>query len=96
MSLKTVVAAAYLVTTLSARRKRKRKTRWWRRKLFVICETVWSDFYHKLVADDEALFQNFTRMSKEDFECECEKNAACRMLPQWNCVLRLIVQPSSS
>lgn len=72
MSLQTVAAAAYLVIALN--RKRKRKTpRYWRRELYVDGQEIQYNLYNKLVADDDALFRNFTRMSKEDFQYLLEK-----------------------
>lgn len=72
MSLQTVAAAAYLVIALNRKRKRT-KPRWWRRELYVGGQEARNDFYNKLIADDEALFRNFTRMSREDFEYLLEK-----------------------
>lgn len=72
MSLEVIAAASYLVITLN-RRKRRKKPRWWRRELYVNSEEVQNVFFNKLLADDEALFKNFTRMSKEDFDFLLEK-----------------------
>ncbi|KAG8230317.1 hypothetical protein J437_LFUL000587 [Ladona fulva] len=66
MSLDAVAAAAYLIIASNKRRKR-RKQRWWRRELFVGAQESRNEFFEKLVAEDEALFKNFTRISKEDF-----------------------------
>ena len=71
MSLQTVAAAAYLVIALN--RKKRRKPRWWRRELYVDGKEIQCNLYNKLVADDEALFRNFTRMSKEDLQYLFEK-----------------------
>jgi len=67
MSLQAVVAAAYLVIALN-RKKKRRKPRWWKRELYVGSQETQNNFYIKLIADDQALFRNFTRMSKDDFE----------------------------
>ncbi|CAH1976658.1 unnamed protein product [Acanthoscelides obtectus] len=72
MSLQTVAAAAYLVIALN-RKKKRRKPRWWRRQLYVGGQEAQNDFLNKLIADDQALFRNFTRMSQEDFEYLLEK-----------------------
>lgn len=72
MSLQTIAAAAYLVIAIN-RKKKRRKHRWWRRELYVDGQETRNNLYNKLLADDEALFLNFTRMSKEDFEYLLEK-----------------------
>ncbi|CAH1990031.1 unnamed protein product [Acanthoscelides obtectus] len=72
MSLQTVAAAAYLVIALN-RKKKRRKPRWWRRQLYVGGQEAQNDSLNKLIADDQALFRNFTRMSQEDFEYLLEK-----------------------
>lgn len=72
MSLQTVAAAAYLV--IAHNRKRKRKTtRYWKRELYVNGQEIQCNFYNKLVAEDDALLRNFTRVSKEDFQYLLEK-----------------------
>ena len=62
----TVIAAAYLVIR-NARKTRKRKHRWWKKELFIGNVTAHNDFLGRLLANDQSLFTNFSRMSVEDF-----------------------------
>lgn len=71
MSLQIVAAAAYLVIAMN--RKKRKKPRWWRRQLYVDGQNIQCNLYNKLISDDEVLFRNFTRISKEDFEYLLEK-----------------------
>lgn len=71
MSLETVAAAAYLI--ISAEDRKRKRPRYWRRNIYVDGQEIQYNFYNKLVADDDILFRNFTRMSKEDFQYLLEK-----------------------
>lgn len=66
MSLQTVAAAAYLI--LRAQKQKRRKRTIWCRQLFVNSDDNQNDLFNKLMADDGALFRNFTRMDKHDFD----------------------------
>lgn len=65
MADQVTLAAAYLVLLSHAAKKQKKK-RWWKRRL--LQNGPRTSLLTKIKADDGALFQNFTRMSTEDFE----------------------------
>ena len=84
MSRVTVTAAAYLVIR-NARKTRKRKHRWWKKELFIGNVTAHNDFLGSLLANDQSLFTNFSRMSVEDFNILLEKVGPKIMKSDTNC-----------
>nr|CAI5849009.1 unnamed protein product [Callosobruchus analis] len=66
MSLQTVAVATYLI--LKSRKQKRRKRTIWCRQLFVNSDDKQNDLFNNLMADDGALFRNFTRMDKHDFD----------------------------
>ncbi|KAK4310306.1 hypothetical protein Pmani_018125 [Petrolisthes manimaculis] len=90
MSQVTVTAAAYLVIR-NARKTRKRKHRWWKKELFIGNVTAHNDFLGRLLANDQSLFTNFSRMSVEDFNILLEKVGPKIMKSDRNC--REIIPP---
>nr|CAI5849246.1 unnamed protein product [Callosobruchus analis] len=73
MSLQTVAAATYLI--LKSRKQKRRKRTIWCRQLFVNSDDKQNDLFNNLMADDGALFRNFTRMDKHDFDYLLNKAA---------------------
>lgn len=69
MSQQVVAAAAFLILI----KRKKRKHRWWTRQLYIRNYTEQNAFFEKLLADDEALFKNFSRMSSDDFNYLLQK-----------------------